>query len=165
MKSAFRIWLAFCGLVLWGVSPRAADLQTFDSVRLIPVDWADGDSFRVRFPDGSEHTLRLYGADCLEWHVADDSDARRLRTQRRYFGISDFGGAAESSIRMAKSLGGAAAKEVERLLARPFSVSTAFADGRGDARYTRIYAFVTTSTGEDLATLLVKNGLARMALN
>jgi hypothetical protein len=48
---------------------------------------ADEDSFQIQTPEGQEHTIRLYGADCIEWHVSDDSDARRLRAQRRYFGI------------------------------------------------------------------------------
>jgi endonuclease YncB( thermonuclease family) len=38
--------------------------------------WADGDSFEVQTADGSSHTLRLYGADCIEWHVTDETDAR-----------------------------------------------------------------------------------------
>ena len=73
---ACLVWLLLClssGLVL------GADLQTFDNVRLIPTAWADGDSFRVVFTTGEEHTVRLYGADCIEYHVTDRTDARRLR--------------------------------------------------------------------------------------
>jgi len=139
----------------------AADLQTIEKVRLVPADWADGDSFPARFPDGTEHTLRLYGADCLEWHVTDDADARRLRAQRRYFGISGYGGTPTASIELAKSLGEAAAVAVRSLLAQPFTVHTAFSDAKGDGRYKRIYAFVTTAHGEDLATSLVSAGHAR----
>ncbi|MFY8216875.1 MAG: helix-hairpin-helix domain-containing protein [Chthoniobacterales bacterium] len=139
----------------------ANGLTTVENVTLVPTDWADGDSFRVRFPDGTEHTLRLYGADCVEWHVTDDSDARRLRAQRRYFGIEGYGDSARESIDLAKSLGEAAAAKVREILARPFRVDTAFADGRGDARFSRVYAFVTTPDGKDLATELVSLGLAR----
>lgn len=139
----------------------ASDLQTFSGVTLIPTDWADGDSFRVQLPDGREQTLRLYGADCLEWHVTDSTDARRLRAQRRYFGISNHGGNPQASIKLAKTHGEAAASFIEEALARPFTIHTAFADGRGDERYSRIYAFVETPDGNDLATLLVANGLAR----
>ena len=139
----------------------AADLQTIENVRLVPTEWADGDSFLVRFPDGSEHTLRLYGADALEWHVTDNADARRLRAQRRYFGISSYGGTPAASIALAKAQGEAAAAAVRALLAEPFTVHTAFADARGDSRFQRIYAFVTTASGQDLATLLVTAGQAR----
>ncbi|WFB36019.1 helix-hairpin-helix domain-containing protein [Kiritimatiellota bacterium B12222] len=140
---------------------RASELHTITDVRLVPTDWADGDSFRVRFPDGNEHTLRLYGADCFEWHLTDDYDVRRLRTQRRYFGISSFGTSPSESIHLAKSIGEAAALQTRAWLSQPFTVHTTFADGRGSPHYKRIYAFVTTSDGQDLATLLVENGLAR----
>lgn len=139
----------------------AGDLQSFPDVVLIPTDWADGDSFRVRFPSGEEHTLRLYGADCFEWHLTDDTDARRLRAQRRYFGISDYQQSPASSIKLAKAIGEAAALQTQAWLARPFTVHTSFADGRGSPRFKRIYAFVSTAEGEDLATLLVAHGLAR----
>lgn len=137
----------------------ASDLQTFPNCTLVATDWADGDSFRVRFPDGSEQTVRLYGADCMEWHVRDESDARRLRAQRRYFGLT--GQNADESIEAARGFGEAAAKRVRQLLERPFTVDTAFADGRGDARFGRIYAFVTTADGRDLSSQLVAEGLAR----
>lgn len=141
--------------VLWAGPARAAEpLQRFDGCTLVDAEWADGDSFQARFPDGTLKTLRLYGADCIEMHVdGNDSVARRLRDQRRYFGIQD--------IRLAKSLGEAAKVETVRVLARPFTVHTAFADGRGDARFGRVYAFVTTADGKDLSAHLVATGLAR----
>lgn len=142
-------------------SLQAEPLQTIADCRFVPTDWADGDSFRVRFPDGNEHTVRLYGADCLEWHVTDTTDARRLRAQRRYFGISEAGGGARASIALAKGFGEASAKAVADLLAEPFTVHTAFADGGGDGKFKRVYAFVTTAEGDDLASVLVARGLAR----
>lgn len=148
-------------LALLGGVACGGEMQTFLQVRWVPAEWADGDSFRVRFPDGKEHTLRLYGADCIEWHVADQTDARRLRAQRRYFGISGYGGTPEASIQMAKSMGEKAAMEVRAQLAKPFTVHTTFADAMGDARFKRFYAYVTTAEGKDLATLLVSKGLAR----
>ena len=62
---------------------------------------------------------------------------------------------------MAKDLGQAAAAETTAALARPFTVHTAFADARGDGRHKRIYGFITTSSGDDLAERLVRFGLAR----
>jgi len=55
----------------------------------------------------------------------------------------------------------AAADEVTDVLKAPFTVHTAFSDALGDGKYKRIYAFITTSTGEDLAERLVRKGLAR----
>lgn len=137
----------------------AEDLKTIAGCELVPSDWADGDSFPVRLPDGSEQTIRIYGADCIEWHVNDESDARRLRAQRRYFGIAD--GAPEESISVARGFGEAAGLRTRELLSKPFTIHTAFADGRGDSRFRRIYAFVTTKDGEDLSAVLVREGLAR----
>jgi competence protein ComEA len=139
----------------------AADFTTVEGVVFVPTSWGDGDSFRVRFPDGTEHTIRLYGADTLEDTIRTDSDARRLRAQRRYFGISNYGGSPQASIELAKAMGEAATLKVKEWLATPFTVHTTFADARGSPRFPRIYAFVTTSEGEDLATLLVREGLAR----
>jgi endonuclease YncB( thermonuclease family) len=148
-------------LYLLSAPALSATLQTFENVRLIPTTWADGDSFRVVFATGEEHTVRLYGADSIEYHVTDRTDARRLRGQRRYFGITGYGGDAAKSIELAKSLGKAATDTVRDVLSRPFSVHTTFADGGGDGRYKRIYGFVTTVDGQDLGTLLVSRGLAR----
>lgn len=129
-------------------------MQTFENCRLETTEWADGDSFQVLLPDGRKQTVRLYGADCMEMHVqGDDSNARRLRDQRRYFGIAD--------ITLAKSMGVAAKAETARLLEMPFTVQTAFADGRGDGRFGRVYAFVRTRDGKDLTATLVSMGLAR----
>ncbi len=138
-----------------GLSTMAAEvLQKFEGCTRVEEKWSDGDSFPVKFPDGQTRTLRLYGVDCLEMHVeGDDSNARRLRDQRRYFGIPE--------ITVAKTQGEKARAEAARLLQKPFTVWTAFADGRGDGRFNRIYGFVTTSSGEDLSSTLVKLGLAR----
>ncbi len=82
---------------------QAADLKKIENCTLIPTDWADGDSFRIQIPakpadkDGPGHkareiTVRLYGADCMESKIHDETDGRRLRAQRRYFGITEVGG-------------------------------------------------------------------------
>ena len=82
MKSLWVMswWLVV--LVAGGLQ-AATPLQTLKNCRLLPTEWADGDSFRVRTADQREITVRLYGVDCVEWHVNDDTDERRLRTQRR----------------------------------------------------------------------------------
>lgn len=139
----------------------AGELRTFENVTLVTVSWADGDSFPVRLEEGRKFTVRLYGVDTLESRIGNSTDARRLRAQRRYFGISGHGDSPHDSIELAKNIGEAAALRVRHLLEKPFTVHTAFADARGDPRYKRVYAFVTTSEGHDLATLLVREGLAR----
>lgn len=138
-----------------------SDLQRFENCQFIETDWCDGDSFRVKDDTGKEFTLRLYGVDCIETHVQDDSDARRLRSQRRYFGISNLGGRAATSITAAKKMGNDARNFVIGELKQPFTVITAFADARGDGKFKRFYGFITTSKGHDLAEQLVRTGHAR----
>ncbi len=131
-----------------------SEITKLTNCALVPAEWSDGDSFSVRLPDGKVQTIRLYGADCIEMHVqGDDSNARRLRDQRRYFGIND--------ILTAKSMGELAKLETSKRLAEPFTIYTSFADGRGDGRFNRIYAFVETADGRDLSEWLVSQGLAR----
>jgi competence protein ComEA len=147
IKLVFLLWTIF-PTVLWG------QLQTFRNCTLVSKDWADGDSFAVKFPDGKERTVRLYGVDCIEMHVkGDDTNARRLRDQRRYFGIAD--------ITMAKSVGEAAKAGSTGWMQKPITVRTMFADARGDSRYERVYGFVELSDGRDLSEVLVEVGLAR----
>jgi endonuclease YncB( thermonuclease family) len=136
-------------------------LATLEGCKLLPTEWTDGDSFLIQTSNGVQHTLRLYGADCIEWHVTDESDARRLRAQRRYFGISEAGGSPQSSIEIAKGFGKSAAEETASILKKPFTVHTAFSDARGEGKHKRIYGFVTTSDGQDLSERLVQLGLAR----
>jgi DNA uptake protein ComE-like DNA-binding protein len=147
--------IRLCLLLLLASTPLLfGNLETFPNCTLVSSEWADGDSFPVRFPDGKERTIRLYGADCMEMHLqGDDSNARRLRDQRRYFGIAD--------IQLARQLGIDAKNTVQQWLQKPFTVHTAFADGRGDNRFQRVYAFVTLHDGRDLAEALVSTGLAR----
>ena len=149
-----------CVLQLTEVA-KSEDLIELKNCTLVKTDWADGDSFRVKDADGKQYTFRLYCVDCLESHVNDTTDARRMRAQRRYFGIARHGGSATTSITAAKNLGKQAAVLVEQELQKPFTVHTSFADGRGDGKYKRYYAFITTSSGKDLGEQLVSLGLAR----
>ena len=144
-----------------GVFNTVMELHRYAGCRLSPEPWADGDSFSVEFPDGTKQTIRLYGVDCLETTGDDETDARRLRAQRRYFGISGFGGNARASNDMAKEFGRGAKVAVEKLLEQPFTVRTAWSDARGSSKYKRYYGFVETATEGDLAEILVKRGMAR----
>jgi len=147
-------------LILAGLTLRAEEaLQILPGCTLVEAEWADGDSFPVRLPDGRQVTARLYGADCIEWHVNDETLARRLRAQPRYFGIADTDAA--SSMKTARDFGKQATLRTRELLAKAFTIHTAFAGARGNGEKERVYAFVTTSDGKDLSTILVEEGLAR----
>ena len=103
--------------------------------------------------DGKSFHVRLYFVDCPETSTSFKSDALRVREQTRYFGLSH--------VARTIHFGNEAKTFVERILDRPFTVHTAFANAMGRSAKGRIYGFITTSDGDDLASLLVKNGLAR----
>ena len=159
--SCMKIFASLACLVFLAAAPVRAEapLQNFPGCEFVSSSWADGDSFPVRLPDGREITARLYGADCIEAHVNNESDARRLRAQRRYFGIG--GGEAPESIALARDLGRQASRRTAELLAKPFTVHTVFSDARGSGASQRVYVFITTADQRDLASILVEEGLAR----
>lgn len=143
--------LAACACALRAVP--VADLQKFENCRLVPTEWADGDSFTVEISPGRQEVLRLYFADCPESTAAQENDQRRLREQSAYFGIEDP--------KVTLDFGHRASAEVASILSKPFTVHTVFARALGQSAKPRIYAFVTTSEGKDLSELLVSEGLAR----
>ena len=140
-------------LIFGGILPSfAADLQMFSNVRLVNNPANDGDSFFAESDEKSFH-VRLYFVDCPETSTSSKSDAQRVREQARYFGLSP----ATRTIHF----GNEAKTFVERILAKPFTVHTAFASALGRSAKGRVYGFIITADGDDLASLLVKNGFAR----
>ena len=140
-------------LIFGGISPSySADLQMFSDARLINNPANDGDSFLVE-TNGKSFHVRLYFIDCPEISTSSKSDARRVREQTRYFGLSD----AARTIHF----GNEAKTFVEHVLVKAFTVHTAFASALGRSSKGRVYGFITTADGNDLGRLLIKNGFAR----
>ena len=137
------------------------EFVTIENCKFIPQDWADGDSFQVQITGKEPITVRLYGADCVELHVKTDSDKQRLRDQRRYFGITEVNGYATSSVELAIDFGKQAAQFTAEKLSNPFKIHTRMSKALGDGKFVRYYAYVELSDGKDLATELVRQGLAR----
>ena len=152
-KLLIRTLFLTAALMFGGIlSSYAADLQIFSNVRLVNNPANDGDSFLVE-ANGKSFRVRLYFVDCPETSISSKSDARRVREQTRYFGlphaarIIHFGNEAKTF--------------VEGILAKSFTVHTAFASALGRSAKGRVYGFIITTDGDDLASLLVKNGFAR----
>lgn len=155
LRRAFSTSLqTMAAILLFALSGGAAteELRRLDGVVLVPHAANDGDSFHVR-AGADELTLRLYFVDCCETDAGTESDARRVREQMRYFGLPD----AQRTLHF----GGVAKEFTATALAQPFTVHTAYARALGRSAVPRVYAMVTTAAGEDLAALLVQNGLAR----
>jgi competence ComEA-like helix-hairpin-helix protein len=153
IQSTIRFLFVIAVLMFGGILPSfAAELQMFSNVRLINNPANDGDSFLVETNEKS-FRVRLYFVDCPETFVSSKSGARRVREQTRYFGLTS----AERTIHF----GNEAKTFVDHILAKPFTVYTAFASALGRSAKGRVYGFIITVDGKDLGSLLVKNGLAR----
>jgi competence ComEA-like helix-hairpin-helix protein len=152
-KLLIKILFLTALLTFGGTSPsHAADLQMFSNARLVHNPANDGDSFFVK-TDGKTLHVRLYYVDCPENSTSSNSDAQRVREQTRYFGLPH----ATRTIHF----GNEAKAFTGSTLSEPFTVHTAFASALGRSAKGRVYAFITTADGDDLGSLLVKNGLAR----
>lgn len=150
----FKAIATACLAFAFVASTHAANpLESFKGCTLVENDWADGDSFEVKMPDGSKNVLRLYYVDCIETGISTTSDKRRLREQSRYFGLDDF--------QLTYEFGLNATAFTKEQLSKPFTVHTAFADARGRSGKPRYYCFITTAKGNDLAQMLVSTGYAR----
>lgn len=140
-------WLLCITSICWSV-----ELKTFKNVTLVEGAYHDGDSFRVNVSN-KVYTIRLYYVDCPETSVSQNTDARRVRAQKRYFGLS--------SPRETILYGRLATEFTNKQLKEPFTLYTSFAAAMGRSRGGRYYGFIETSKGQDLGELLVANGYAR----
>lgn len=150
------VWLA-CVLagapVLCLGAAAPLPLQVFSNAVLVADHPAnDGDSFIVS-AGGVRHHLRLYFADCPESRATQDADFKRVREQRRYFGLTG-----EDKVIAGGRLASSFTKQA---LSKPFVFYTAFVGAMGRSNDKRYYAFIRTADGQDLAELLVRQGLAR----
>ncbi len=155
-----RRFLGRCAIVALAgfasFSVRAAPpltLQVFSNAVLVADHPAnDGDSFIVMAGGVRQH-LRLYYADCPESRATQDADFKRVREQRRYFGLPS-----ETNV---IQYGRTASAFTRKALSKPFTFHTAFVNAMGRSGDKRYYAFVRTADGQDLAEALVRQGLAR----
>lgn len=136
-------------------STRTGDYETFDDLRYEDHRQNDGDSFRVKFPDGRIEQFRLYFVDCPEsefrTYRGGANNRERIHEQAEAFGISD-----EQAVQIGKR----AKERIQELIARkPFVLHTRWEDPFGDRRY---HAFVSTAGGSPLEEVLVGEGLARI---
>ena len=128
--------------------------ERLDGCRLVESSGNDGDSFRVA-AGGKEIVLRLYFADCPEKN-RNRFNAERLRDQGRYFGGLDE----EVTLAVGKA---ARAYSLDRLRAAPFTVYTRWEPVfDSERRYAHVSVAGATGGTEDLATALVREGLARI---
>jgi endonuclease YncB( thermonuclease family) len=77
-------WPRVVRAALLAESNSRKPFERFDGGVVEPDEWTDGDSFRVRLPDGQLETFRLYYVDTTE----SRSRGKRSDEQAAYFGIT-----------------------------------------------------------------------------
>ncbi|MCK5853223.1 thermonuclease family protein [bacterium] len=123
--------------------------ETLDKCKLITNSYNDGDSFHISYK-GKEYIFRLYFVDTPETNLKYKN---RVKEQAKYWKIST-----KSAIRIGKK----AKKFSDDNLKGKITVFTKWDDAKGSSKIPRYFAFVNTASGNDLAELLVSNGLARI---
>jgi len=152
-KYFLSFFLIAVSLILGDISViNAGELRMLPNAMLIKNPSNDGDSFHVEAAGKHLH-VRLYFVDCPEISAYSKVDARRVSEQSRHFGLP--------SVVQTVHYGNEAKKFVSQTLSKPFTVYTSFANALGRSAKGRIYGFVKTADGDDLAGLLVQQGLAR----
>lgn len=132
-------------------------LEELKQGKYLKYDYNDGDSFKLSYKredKRGKNIFRLYFVDAIEAHDKSKDDKNKLSEQAKYFGVS---GDKQAEL---KAYGEQARKRVAELLAKPFTIHTAFAGAGGRAKDNRYYAMITTADGRDLAEILVQEGLA-----
>ena len=132
-----------------------ATYETFSGCQLIEHRQNDGDSFRVKLPDGRVEQFRLYYVDAPESEFRSyrggETNRQRIHEQAGEFGITD---------EQAVEIGKRAKKLIHDTLSRgSFTVQTKWDDPFNDRRY---HAFVTPASGPLLEETLVREGLVRI---
>ena len=138
---------------------RTESYERYDGCVLVPDRLNDGDSFRLRLPDGREETFRLYFVDTPEsafkHYGGGESNQQRIQDQADYFG----GLSPDEAVELGKK---AKSYVLKLLAAKPVTVFTRWEDPFGDHRY---HVFVRLDDGDSPAWLderLVMRGLCRI---
>lgn len=122
--------------------------EQLSNCQLIPWEYNDGDSFRVRCAS-SEFVLRLYFIDAPETNL---TNGEKVREQRDYFGIT---------LDDVLNAGEKAKNRTRALLQRPFLVWTKWSSAGGRGKEPRYYGLVEVQ-GKDLGETLTLEGLGRV---
>ena len=129
--------------------PGTNQWEILENCQLVTNAVVDGDSFHI-LHDGREYIFRLYFVDAPE---KESSLKERIQDQAAYFGI------AEDDVTRA---GGLAARFTrQKLTETNFTVTTRWQNAMGRSSLARFYCVLTVND-ENLAELLVANGIARI---
>ena len=152
MDSTRRMLLTLLGIVVYCGSPASWSAERKEWIKLtncryVEQPYNDGDSFHMQCGE-HEFVARLYFVDTPEANLRYPD---RTREQSEYFGVS-----LDEALRAGRQ----ATSATREALRQPFVLWTREASAGGRTRVPRYYSFVEVG-GQDLAELLVRQGLAR----
>lgn len=133
--------------------------ETYTGCTLEPDRGNDGDSFRVKLPDGRAEIIRLYFVDTPESAFRSYGGGRNNH-ERIGQQAGDLGGITpQQAVEIGKR---AKALALSLLSAAPFTLHTEWDDPFGDRRYHSFVELTHKGKKRFLHELLVENGLARI---
>lgn len=138
---------------------RTGNYETYRNCSLVAEHNNDGDSFRVRLPDGRAEIVRLYFVDTPESafkrYRDGETNHRRIRSQAQ-----DLGGLTPEQ---AVEIGVKAKKfTLDLLERRPFTIHTVWDSPYQDQRYHAFVEVEENGRSRWLHELLIERGLARI---
>lgn len=133
--------------------------ETFSGCTLAPDRGNDGDSFRVKFPDGRNEIIRLYFVDAPESafksYGGGENNHRRIAQQ-----AADMGGITpQQAVEIGKK---AKTFTLSTLEKSPFTIHTEWDSPFNDRRYHAFVEVTVEGKPRFLHELLVEKGLARI---
>ena len=139
--------------------PNTGGYETFQSCTLAPDRGNDGDSFRVKLPDGRTEIIRLYFVDTPESafksYGGGENNHRRIEQQ-----AADMGGITpQQAVEIGKQ---AKAFTLGILGKSPFTIHTEWDSPFNDQRYHAFVEVTVEGKPRFLHELLVEKGLARI---
>jgi len=151
-ESKWHGW--FSALLLFFIQSAAAQDPAWielEGCKFVEGPHNDGDSVEVEY-NGQQHVFRLFFVDCVE--KSPHSRVRRVE-QAKYFGLTG-----ENQEDAALQVAYEAAKFTKDQLSAPFTIRTRWEKVDPTGKNPAVRAFIETSKGDDLSTLLVGEGLA-----
>jgi endonuclease YncB( thermonuclease family) len=141
-----------------GKVERQGGYEVYRNCQLAADKNNDGDSFRVRLPDGRQEIFRLYFVDTPESafksYRGGDTNHQRISEQADYFNISS-----EEAVEIGKQ---GKHFTLDLLGSQPFTIFTQWDSPFNDQRY---HAFIEVNSGGKkrwLHEVLVEKGFARL---
>lgn len=141
-----------------GKNERQGNYEVYRNCELATDKNNDGDSFRVRLPDGRQEIFRLYFVDTPESafksYRGGDTNHQRINEQAQYFRTSP-----EQAVEIGKQ---GKHFTLDLLAGQPFTIFTNWDSPFNDQRY---HAFIEVNSGGKkrwLHELLIEKGLARL---